>query len=130
MCRIPARREAGQCRKNHLSRRIEGQQRQRQIIVKARSETRLQRRESPHRKLKSRPPPWTPPPEVDAQAEGRLQQDAQAAQRKKSGDAVSTAILAHLQASTRAEAMLDDSARIQSLRRERWIDTRKASRRF
>jgi putative transposase len=42
---------------------------QRQIIVKARSETRLQRREIPHRKPKPRPPPWTPPPEVDAQAE-------------------------------------------------------------
>ncbi|MEJ8859132.1 TniB family NTP-binding protein [Variovorax robiniae] len=38
-----------------------------------------------------------------------------------------TAILTHLQASTRAEASLDASARIRLLRRDRWIDYPRAS---
>ena len=42
---------------------------QRQIVAKARSDTRLQRRETPNRKHKSRPPPWAPAPAPDPLAE-------------------------------------------------------------
>jgi len=42
---------------------------QREIISTARSDTRLQRRETPRRKAKSRPPPWAPPLEAVVQEE-------------------------------------------------------------